>query len=140
MEAALIIPILLAVSLGLVEYGLVFQEVLNLASVTRSAARLATAEPRTSASNPHQYADDGAAAAAAALDDINPTEIQQLWIYKADANGLPIDNQANSPTHGFTSYCKTCWIYSWSPATRSWTLTSYGNGWPATGTGSQDAC
>lgn len=139
-EAALVFPVLLVMSLGLAELGLLFQDALNLTTVTRSATRLASVEGRQNATNPHQYADDAAAAAGAALANVSSAGIQELWIYKADAAGLPVDNRAGSAQHGFGVDCATCWIYTWQASSRSWTLTTRGNGWPATGAGSQDAC
>jgi hypothetical protein len=138
-EAAFVFPVLLVMALGLVELGLIFQDAMNLTSVTRSAARLASTEPRLSGANPHQYADDAAASAAASLANVPVNETQELWVYKADSNGLPIDNKTGS-AHGFNLDCVTCWIYAWQPSSRSFTLTNRAGGWPATGVGGQDAC
>lgn len=128
-EAALLLPILLLLVFGIAEYALAFKDSLSVSSATRSGARTASAEPRTTT-----YAVDTAAAVTKVLTALPSNGPQQLWIYKADANGMP-------DSGSFSTQCTTCVIYNWDPSTRSWnTASPVKNNWPATGVGGQNAC
>jgi Flp pilus assembly protein TadG len=128
-EAALLMPILILLVFGIIEFGMAFKDSLSVSSATRSGARTATAEPRTAS-----YATDTAAAVAKVLSALPSNGPQQLWIYKADSNGMP-------DSGNFTAQCNVCVIYNWDPTTRAWnTSAPVRNNWPATGTGGQNAC
>jgi Flp pilus assembly protein TadG len=121
-EAAIVLPVLLLIVLGIVEYSLAFKNSLSVTSATRAGARTASAQPRQT-----NFSVNTAAAVATAMTAIDNTSPQVLWIYRADANGLP-------DSTNFTT-CNDCNRYTWNGATRSWTLVY--EGWTAS---EQNAC
>ena len=99
-EAAIILPVLLLVVLGIVEYSLAFKNSLAVSSATRSGARTASAQPRQEA-----FADNAAAAVAVAMSAIDQAAPQELWIYEANSSGMPDSNN-------FVT-CSECVRYRW---------------------------
>jgi Flp pilus assembly protein TadG len=108
---AIILPVLMTIVLGIVEYSLAFKDSLSVTSATRAGARTASAQPRTTT-----FASDTAAAVSRAITAIDSAAPEVLWIYRADVNGLP-DNG------NFTGTCTVCVRYAWDT-----TLTP-GPGW-----------
>ena len=84
-EAALLLPILFIILFGILDSALDLRDVAAAGSVARHGARIASAEPRR-ASMP----DDVAAAVARAASALPPESIDELWVYQADAHGLPL--------------------------------------------------
>jgi Flp pilus assembly protein TadG len=121
-EAAIILPVLLLIVLGIVEYSLAFKNSLSVTSATRAGARTASAQPRQANFSPNT-----ASAVATALTAIDNTSPQVLWIYNANSAGMP--------DSGNFSTCNDCNRYTWNQSTKSWDL-SY-EGWFAA---EQNAC
>jgi Flp pilus assembly protein TadG len=125
-ETAILIPVVILVTFGLIEFSSAYQSSSVASASARAGARVASAEALLPT-----YATDAAAAAATALHTVSSSEPVELWVYKADANGYP--------SSGNFSTCSTnCIKYTWLPATRLFdTASPGGGGWPYT---TQNAC
>lgn len=126
-EAALLIPIAVLITFGMIEFSSAYQSSSVASASARSAARTASAEALLPT-----YATDAAAAAATALHGIAATEPQFMWIYKADpTTGLPSSG-------GFTTCSTNCISYNWISSSRTFdTAHPGGGGWPYN---TQNAC
>ena len=122
-EAAFVLPVMILFVMAIIEFGLAFKDLQTVFTATRVGARTASAEPRQ-----FGYANDVAAAVKTSLSAIPSGQWQELWVYKARADGKP-------DTGNFTS-CTTCVRYHWDGA--NWIKDQ--DTWPASGTGSQYAC
>lgn len=123
-EAAILTPLLLLLVFGIIEFGFLFKDWLAITSSVRAGTRMASAEPRFAT-----FAQDAAnqvAKEGAALDMGN---VQELWVYKAAADGYPVGG-----TSAFTS-CSACVKFHWNASTKK--FVPYSNTWAAT---SQNAC
>ena len=116
-------PLLLLLVFGIVEFGMVFKDWLAVTSAVRAGTRMASAEPRVTT-----FAQDAANQVAKEGAAINMNNVEELWIYKADANGYPVGG-----TSSFTS-CSGV-KFHWSSA--SHTFVPYSTTWTAI---QQDAC
>jgi hypothetical protein len=123
-EAALVTPFVIALMVGIIEFGFLFKDYLAATGSVRAGVRIASAESRNSG-----YAQDAAEQVAAVSGGIDRGNIRDLWVYKAQVgNDLP---------HGssdFTS-CTTCVRFRWDAATGGFVKTY--DGWAAA---SQSAC
>jgi Flp pilus assembly protein TadG len=125
-ETAILIPVIVLITFGLIEFSSAYQSQSVATGAVRSAARTASAEALLPT-----FATDAAAAAATALRTIGSTEPKTMWIYRANASGLP-------ESGGFTSCTTHCISYSWNSTTRTFdTATPGGSGWPYN---TQNAC
>jgi Flp pilus assembly protein TadG len=124
-EFALILPLLLMLVCGIIEFGMLFRANLSVSQAARSGARTAVALPRVA-----DYQTNTASAVAASLQNtLGADEITYLTIYKANkTTGLP--------TTGNYKTCTECYRFSWNSGTKTWTQLS-GAAWLAT---SQKAC
>ena len=84
-EAALVLPLLFIVLFGILDSALYLRDVAATASVVRHGARIASAEPRRAS-----LAVDVADAIARASSALPSDSIEEVWIYQADAQGLPV--------------------------------------------------
>jgi Flp pilus assembly protein TadG len=107
-EAALVTPLLILLVFGIVEYGMLFKDSLAVTSSIRSAARIASAEPRVTT-----YAQDAADQVANSGGALKLTNTQQLWVYKAKANGFPIGDSGN-----VFAACTACTKFVWNNSTK----------------------
>jgi Flp pilus assembly protein TadG len=130
-EAAIILPVLMTIIFGTIEWGMTFKDSLSVSTATRSGARTASAEPRTSG-----YQTDAANAVKTAVQALPAAGPQELWIYKAGTDGAPVDNSDNN-TNSFAN-CGTnrCYKFTWNSASKSWTAVA-GYSWTYT---LQNAC
>jgi len=120
-------PVLILVVFGIIEWSSAYHDSSVTADAARAGGRIASAESL----NPN-YATDAASAVAAALQSLPSNEPQQMWVYKANANGYP-----GSET-SFSSCDVNCIKYVWQSSSKSFnTASPQGNGWPAT---SQQVC
>jgi Flp pilus assembly protein TadG len=117
-EAAIILPLLMALTFGAIEYGISFRESAAVHAATRAGVRAASAMPRNSG-----YLDAAANAVTTAMGDASRTTPQELWIYHSVPNvGRPLT-------------CSTeCALYTWNGT--KFVLTG-GNPWAAD---QQNAC
>jgi hypothetical protein len=123
-EFALVLPLLLLLLFGIIEWSFVFRDSLAVASATRTGARTASAMPRSAT-----FADSTARAVATAVDSLPEDAVQELWVYKAGTNGMPVGRSDFGD-------CTTCVKYRWDGAHSQFVRQS-GTTWdPAT----QDAC
>jgi len=125
-EAAIILPLVLIITFGVIEFSSAYQSSSAATASARTAARTASAEALLS-----NYATDAAAAAATALKTIPSDEPLEMWVYRA--------NTAGYPESGGFSICSTnCIKYAWLPATRAFDVAHpSGGGWPSS---TQNAC
>ena len=129
-EAAIVIPILMMITLGIIEYGGAYRENAAVAGAARAGARVASSLPKTDFGCASACSADSAATVAAAvssaLQSFGANAPQQLWIYKAGTgNAAP-----------FTG-CTNCVGYNWDPTSKSFTGPQLGPGWAAA---NQGAC
>ncbi|MGD9798357.1 MAG: TadE/TadG family type IV pilus assembly protein, partial [Acidimicrobiia bacterium] len=80
-EFALILPVLVLLVFGIIEFGMAFKSSLTVTSATRSGARTASALPRES--NFHEATANAVARSVSTLPD---GAVEELWIYKAGTN------------------------------------------------------
>lgn len=125
-EAALVTPLLILLVFGIVEYGMLFKDSLAVTSSIRSAARIASAEPRLAS-----YAQDAADQVANSGGALKLTNTQQLWVYKAKANGYPTGDAGNV----FAS-CNACTKFIWNAGTKHFDVSGVST-WAST---AQNAC
>jgi Flp pilus assembly protein TadG len=123
-EAAIILPVVMLIVFGIIEWGLAFKDALTVSSATRAGARTASAMPRQSG-----MAATTKAAMERAVAALPNGSIQTMWIYKADANGFPDGGSS------FTS-CTACYVYSWNSTTQRF-VSAGSQTWDAA---SQNAC
>jgi hypothetical protein len=102
-EAAFVLPVMILFVMAIIEFGLAFKDLQTIFTATRVGARTASAEPRQ-----FGYADDVANAVKTSLSAIPSNQWQELWVYKAAADGKPSSG-------GFTS-CTDCVRYRWDGA------------------------
>jgi hypothetical protein len=126
-EAAIVLPLLLILVFGALEFSMAFNQSGTLAAAARAGARTAS----TLAKDP-AYAVKAANAVAAALQTTGPTQVDEVWIYKV------APGSGSGPVGGSFPGCSDCVGYRWVPATRSFdTSNPMGSMWPAN---AQNAC
>ncbi len=126
-EAAFVLPLLIVLVLGIVEYSVAFNKSATVANAARAGARTASALPKDS-----QYPVKAADAVAAALTSLGSGSPQEVWIYKV-ATGTD-----DSPIGTFGS-CTDCVGYTWNETARTFNTATPlgGNEWTAA---EQNAC
>jgi Flp pilus assembly protein TadG len=128
-ETAILIPVILVITFGLIEFSSVYQSASTGNGAARAAARTASAEAMLT-----NYSIDAATAAATALKTIPADEPVEMWVYKANDKGYPGANGITS----FSTCTTNCIKYNWLSNTREFdTANPSGSGWPAA---SQKAC
>lgn len=105
-EAALIFPLLIVLTFGIIEFSLLLRDYVSLNSLVRNGVRIASTMPR----DPQMYQ--------ATVDAMNrsgtalPEEsYEQLWIYRPDANGFPPGGA------DFSACGNDCVVYAVDPVT-----------------------
>jgi hypothetical protein len=121
--------LILTILFGIIEWGLYFKNSLTVTSATRTGVRTVSADPRNPALNstaggdPAMYngvpkfATNTANAVEAALSALDGNSPQELWVYKADANGRPLSG--NFTTCPATTCIRFTWL-STNPAGQKW--------------------
>jgi Flp pilus assembly protein TadG len=127
-EAALLTPLLLLLTFGIIEFGMLFKDWLAVTSAVRAGTRMASAEPRFASFA--QDAADQVAKEGAALD---MGTVQELWIYKAQNSGA----NAGYPVGGDSNFtgCTQCVKFHWNPSLKK--FVAYSTSWTST---QQNAC
>lgn len=137
-EAALVIPLLLLILFGIIEFSLAYKASINVSAAVRAGVRTASAEPR----QPNFYV-DVKQAVEKALASSGQDKPVELWIYAANTNGTPVDAPVSAPMT-CTGRCQK-WD-SWNDASRSFTnpgsTGSLSTTWKAgySGTGLMQSC
>lgn len=117
-EAALVTPVFLLLIVGIMEFALYMQNYLSASDAVKAGVRIASAEGRNA-----NYAQNTADRVQDAGGAINRNNIQQLWVYKANAT--------DEFPAGFTSFtdCTVCVKFRWTgtdfaPTYSSWSAAS----------------
>lgn len=124
-EAAIITPVFLLLLIGIIEFGLVFKDQLAITSAVRAGARIASAEPRIAT-----FAADAASQVAREGSAIDMTQVEALWVYKADQSGHPVGAGGT-----FGSCSSSCVQFAWAKASKTFVQT--GASWASS---EQNAC
>lgn len=125
-EAAIVLPLLLVLTAGIVEYGLAFHQSAALAAASRAAARTASAMPKND-----QLAANAADSASSQLQGTGEGTPDEVWIFRVD----PLTNQP----YGTFPNCQDCAGFKWDPAQRRFDTSQpiASDPWDP---GEQDAC
>lgn len=83
-EAAIIVPLVVSMLLGIIDLAMMLHSQVGLASAARSGARVASSEPRTPG-----FADHAASAALRSGLGVAWSEVEEIWVYRANASGYP---------------------------------------------------
>lgn len=126
-EAAFVLPVLLLVVIGIVEFGLVFKDYLTVSYISREGARIAA------------LAGDDTAADCAILSGlgslITPGDlgrIQEIQIYKADPNTGNQGGSYNRALYNDGEDPTICTEPTGGQPNDGWTITYVGSGYPPT--------
>jgi hypothetical protein len=96
MAVLLVIPLF-----GIVEASFLLKDWLSVSSAARAGARMGASQPRM-----EFFARDSADQVTNAISGLDPTRVQEVWVYKADpATGLPLSG-ATCPAN--------CVKYAWN--------------------------
>jgi Flp pilus assembly protein TadG len=128
-EAAIVLPLLLLLVLGVIEFSIAYKASNTVGSSVRAGARLGSAEARSST-----FFTDIKAAVESSLQPSGQDTPVSLWIYDANTSGFP--NGASSMT--CNSYCTA--YTNWSTASHSFTTTTAGSSWTTGAAGTMHAC
>ena len=131
-EAAIVIPILMMITLGIIEYGGAYRENAAVAGAARAGARVASSLPKTDfgGTGTCTAPDSGPVVAAACRRPCSRSAPM-----RRSRCGSTRSRPGNVPP--FTS-CTNCVGYNWNPSTKTFnTATKLGPGWL---TAKQNAC
>jgi hypothetical protein len=120
-EAAIIVPLLVMLTFGCIEFGLAFRDSASIAASTRSGARIASADPGVDCTpalcgtpNSDGFWDAARNGVNDALKDLTHSVPLELIVFKADPT-------TGKPWGGVTyDNCSYCYVYShWSASSKS---------------------
>jgi hypothetical protein len=83
-EAAIVVPLLVSMLLGIIDLAMMLNSQVGLSAAARSAARVASSEPRMPG-----FADHAAAAALRSGLGMSLSQVEEIWVYRANASGYP---------------------------------------------------
>jgi hypothetical protein len=139
-EAVIVIPVLMLITLGIIEYGSAYQQDAAAASASRAGARVASALSKTDIGCTAPCTDAGttiASAVSAALQSVGAATPTQMWIYRVE----PLDTACGPPSFTACAYkVGYAWSTSLSGGGKGFNSASKLSGsvaWPAT---AQYAC
>lgn len=107
-EAALLFPVLILLTFGIIEMALLMKDHVAVTSLVRAGARTASAEPRSAS-----MIDDTVLAMEKAGSALPKDSYEELWIYRATNAGYPVGNSSSNP---FASCGTDCVKYAWNDA------------------------
>ena len=112
-EAVIVTPLVMLMIFGIVEMGFVFKDYLAAGGAVRAGVRIAAASPRTAT-----FAQLAANKVAQTGGAMNFSDIQQMWVYKAD----PVTDKPI----GFSDFsnCTTCVKFRWDAGSKAFVPTS----------------
>lgn len=119
-EFALVMPLLVVLTFGVIEFSSVYHDRSIAADAARAGARVASAK-----ATQVDFATSAAQAASSAVSSLPGTVPKELWVYKANSQGYP--GGGNS----FSSCSTDCIRYSYNAGSKSF-VASGGNGWDPT--------
>jgi len=102
-ETAIVLPLLLLVVGGIIEFGVGFQQTAAVAAAARAGARAASAEPKQD-----QFAASAADAASTALRGAGTDAPVAVWVFRA--------RPGTSSPQGRLGSCSECIGYPWDPS------------------------
>jgi Flp pilus assembly protein TadG len=115
-EATVILPVLMLILFGIMEYGLLFRTNLTISDATRAGARVAVAQPRNDG---YHLAAAAAVSGSMATSGIPSDQIGLMVIYRADPTTGGVLGGGASPAD--VEACTTaCWKFDWDHASRSY--------------------
>lgn len=124
-EAAIVIPILMMITLGIIEYGSAYQQDAAVAAASRAGARVASAMSKTAFSVTTTTSGDGSVvtiqAVQAALQSVGNATPVQMEIYR-------VQSGCTAPSFSGCTYKIN---FKWNSSTKAWG-TPTGTAWPAT--------
>jgi len=97
-------PIFVLIVFAILEFGMLFKDWLAVSSSVRAGVRIASAEPRVAT-----YATDAAANVAREAAALDMSKVQELWVYRAEADGSPIGDN-----NGKFNACTSCVKFRWN--------------------------
>jgi hypothetical protein len=116
-EAAFILPIMMMITFGAIEYGLATSNSAAIKQSTRSGVRMVSTSPKVDA---YALAADAVRTTLESTEFITPIE---MWIYRArPTDGRPFGGDGTFNPSGCP--VATCQRYTWNTSTSSWTLVS----------------
>jgi hypothetical protein len=121
-----VLPFLAIMVFGIVELGFLFRSATIVNTSTRSGARLVASQyaSATTTANQLNVMDNAAETVERDLASRGGVDTpDQLWIYKADADGFPIGKG------NFSSCTSPCFIYKWNSGADK--FVRQGGQWPA---------
>lgn len=93
-EAALLIPVLVIIALGMIETALLLRDYVTSTNLARAGARVASAEPRYGTVAGHlngpSFAQDAADSMERSASTLPRSAIDYIYIYRADSSGQPV--------------------------------------------------
>jgi len=120
-ETAVLLPVMVMLVFGLVEYSRVYSDAAKVSDATRAGARVGASMGRDP-----DYATAMAQATSSVLRELPAAAPQEIWIYRANAQGYA----GADGTTSFTTCSANCIKYTWVPATQSFdTASPAGGGW-----------
>lgn len=123
-EAAIIVPLLLTMLLGIIDLSVMLHSQVGLSSAARAGARVASSEPRMTG-----FTDHAASAALRSGLGVAWSQVDEIWVYRANPAGFP------GSVTSFPSVCpERCVRYRVSP---SGTPVAIQGSWPSN---TIDAC
>lgn len=123
-EAALIFPLLITLTFGIIEFALLMRDHTATTSLVRAGARTASALPRDPALIVSTKTAMEVAGSALPQDSY-----EELWIYKANAAGFP--GSAGNTDFQPSDCTSDCVRYTWNDARDQFVQVS-GTSWPVT--------
>ena len=120
-EFALILPILVLLTFGIVEFSSAYHDSSQTADAARAGGRVGSAQATSTG-----YATSVVNAVNAALSTMPKDAPKELWIYKANSKGYP------GTGTDFSTCGSNCIKYTWNPSARAFNAANpQGGGWPA---------
>jgi hypothetical protein len=120
-EFAIILPILVTLTFGIVEYAGAYHDSAIAADAVRAGGRVGSALGTNTS-----YTTSIVNAVNSAFTTLPSDAPKELWIYKANAQGYPGSGTS------FSSCSTNCIKYAWDSATESFNMSApQGGGWPA---------
>jgi hypothetical protein len=118
-EAAIVMPLLITLVMGIIDFGMVFSDQQTVGSSSRAGARAAVAYSRQA-----NFELQGVAAAASALSAQTSGEPISLWIYRVGFdNGAPVNFE------NFEDCIVDCIQFTWDTNSDTFVNSGVGGGW-----------
>jgi Flp pilus assembly protein TadG len=133
-EAAIVMPLLITLVMGIIEFGMVFSDMQTVGSATRAGVRSGVAYSRQDA-----FDEQAVDAVASALTARTTGEPLELWIYQVEReadNAVGFDAGAPVGHPTFDDCTTRCLKYTWDTVNDLWVLDT-STSWDA---GDQNAC